>query len=168
MIKFLKTTAVIATGAMVIGYIAADMIRPATVYAKPVEVQPDIEIPLDELWSEEYYDDLELIAICVEAEAENQSKLGKKLVVDVILNRVDSPHFPDTVAEVLAQPHQFTVFENGRADRVEPSAETYQAVIEELEYRTDSEIVFFGTSWSKYGVNAFRVDDHFFSNYPKG
>ena len=43
----------------------------------------------DEAKEEIYYDSLELLAVCVEAEAGNQSLEGKKMVVDVILNRVD-------------------------------------------------------------------------------
>lgn len=42
-----------------------------------------------EISEEIYYDSLEYLACLVEAEAGNQDELGKRLVVDVVLNRVD-------------------------------------------------------------------------------
>lgn len=52
---------------------------------------PEEEVcPFDE-------DEIKLIAKLVEAEAGNQSELGKRLVIDTVLNRVDHPNFPDTV-----------------------------------------------------------------------
>ena len=42
------------------------------------------------------------------AEAEGECEEGKRLVIDTILNRVDSEHFPDTVYEVIYQPNQFS------------------------------------------------------------
>lgn len=49
------------------------------------------------------------------AEAEGESTEGKALVMRVVLNRVESDLFPDTVEEVLYQPNQFeTVKDYGR------------------------------------------------------
>ena len=42
--------------------------------------------------------------------------IGKRLVVDVVLNRVDSPLFPDTITEVLEQTGQFTIMWNGAVE----------------------------------------------------
>ena len=61
----------------------------------------------EEIAEEEYWDSLELLAICVEAEAGNQGLEGKRMVVDVILNRVDDPDWPGTIEEVISQPVQF-------------------------------------------------------------
>ncbi len=60
-------------------------------------------------------DSLELLAQLVEAEAGNQDKVGKRLVVDVVLNRVDSDTFPDTIEEVIFQPYQFSCVLDGGA-----------------------------------------------------
>lgn len=58
---------------------------------------PEEEVcPFDE-------DEIKLIAKLVEAEAGNQSELGKRLVIDTVLNRVDHPNFPDTVNAVVYQ-----------------------------------------------------------------
>ena len=61
------------------------------------------EITPDDLELEYYYDSLELLALCVEAEAGDQGLYGKKLVADVVLNRVDSPDFPDNITDVILQ-----------------------------------------------------------------
>lgn len=58
---------------------------------------------------EDFYDpvDLDLIARVIHHESGNQPLEGRIAVGNVILNRVASPLFPDTVAEVLAQKNQF-------------------------------------------------------------
>ena len=47
--------------------------------------------------------DYETLLRIVEAEAEGEDENGKLLVANVVLNRVDSPLFPDTVREVVYQ-----------------------------------------------------------------
>lgn len=75
---------------------------------RPKELKTENLVELEEdLEEEEYWDSLELLALVVEAEAGNQSELGKRLVVDVVLNRVDSEEFPDTIWEVLTQKMRF-------------------------------------------------------------
>ena len=41
------------------------------------------------------------------AEALNQGTPGMLLVMSVVMNRVASPDYPDTIHEVIHQPHQF-------------------------------------------------------------
>lgn len=120
----------------------------------------------DEVTEEEYYDSLELLALCVEAEAGNQSLEGKRMVVDVILNRVDHPDWPNTIAEVIAQPYEFTTYWDGSIDRVDPKEETFEAVRMELESRTWTKLYYFtANSYGKYGTPWEKVGDHYFSTY---
>ncbi|MCD8241667.1 MAG: cell wall hydrolase [Lachnospiraceae bacterium] len=123
------------------------------------------EMTDEELAEEEYWDSLELLALCVEAEAGSQSLLGKRLVVDVILNRVDSPDWPDTIAEVIADPYEFSTYWNGAIDSVwEASEETYQAVVMELEERSYTTIYYFSAGgYSEYGTPWMQLEDHYFS-----
>ena len=58
-------------------------------------------------------EDLKLLACLVHAEAGNQSYEGKLAVANVVLNRVKSGKFPNTIKEVIYQPGQFTVAANG-------------------------------------------------------
>lgn len=49
---------------------------------------------------------MELMQIA-SAEALNQGEDGMLLVMSVVMNRVKSPDYPDTIHEVIHQPHQF-------------------------------------------------------------
>lgn len=55
------------------------------------------------------------------AEAEGEDTEGKALVILVVLNRVWSDEFPDTIEGVITEDTQFTAYGNGRYDRVEPT-----------------------------------------------
>lgn len=109
-------------------------------------------------------DDLQLLAACVEAEAGNQDLYGKRLVADVILNRVDSDIFPDTIHGVITQPYQFSTYWNGSMDKAEISEETYQAVYMELEKVSYPDLLFFDCGgFLPYGTPWKQVGDHYFS-----
>lgn len=58
-------------------------------------------------------DDLQLLACIIEAEAGNQSEEGKVAVGNVVLNRVRSSEFPNTIYGVIYQSGQFTPVDNG-------------------------------------------------------
>lgn len=119
---------------------------------------------LEDLEDELYFDSLETLAICVEAEAGNQDLYGKRLVVDVILNRVDSPRFPDSIEDVISQYRQFSTYWNGGMSRIkEPSEETFETVRLELDQRTDRKILFFTAGqYNIYCRPAYKYQDHYF------
>lgn len=77
-------------------------------------------------------DELEVLQRIVEAEAGSEDEEGKLLVANVILNRVDSESFPETVTEVVFQESkgvaQFSPVASGRYYSVEVSPETVAAV----------------------------------------
>lgn len=138
-------------------------IQEATVYnittetayfmAEPIPVSTEAEIS-----------DLDLIAACVEAEAGNQDLTGKRLVADVILNRVDAEGFPDTVEGVISQPRHFASYWNGAMDKAEPTEETYEAVRMEMEERSYPGLLYFDSGdYLPYGTPWKKVGDHYFS-----
>ena len=69
-----------------------------------------------------------LLAKIAMAEAEAEDTVGKALVIRVVLNRVNSQKFPNTVEKVIFQYDQFSPIKNGRWDRVEPSADCWEAL----------------------------------------
>lgn len=79
----------------------------------------------------------EVLCRIVEAEAEGEDENGKLLVANVVLNRVNSEEFPDTVSEVVFQRSngvtQFSPVANGRFFNVEISEETMEAVRRAME-----------------------------------
>jgi spore germination cell wall hydrolase CwlJ-like protein len=112
------------------------------------------------------WDEYEMLCRCVEAEAGNQGLDGKRLVADVILNRVDdnSGMWADDITGVISQPYQFTSYWDGGMERVEISEETIKAVNMELECRGWTGLYYFreGT-WSDYGTPWKKVGEHYFS-----
>jgi N-acetylmuramoyl-L-alanine amidase len=111
-------------------------------------------------------EDIELIALVTMAEAEGECEEGKRLVIDTILNRVDSKHFPNTVHDVIYQKNQFTSMWNGRVDKCYVTDYICQLVREELVSRMNYDTVFFTAGmYGKYGVPMFQVGNHYFSSY---
>jgi len=119
---------------------------------KPVDRIPEVELT-------DY--EKELIARVVYAEAGWEDMVGKRLVVDVILNRVRDPHFPDTVAGVVNQEHQFL------------KAATYsdacmEAVEAELYGELDDYIAWFcSDGYICYGQDAYQHGGHYFNWLPE-
>lgn len=109
--------------------------------------------------------EFELFQRVVFAEAGNQGFFGKQLVADVILNRLASEQFPDTLGEVLLQENQFSCVSTGAIYCYDLDEESKQAIITELMLeRQNEEILFFRTeSFSEYGTPAFQYGDHYFS-----
>lgn len=118
----------------------------------------------EEIEEEIHLGEMELIAQLVMAEAGNQDLTGKRYVVDVVLNRVDSDDFPDTVEEVIFQKNQFSVIENGAFDEAgwTITEECYEAVELEYEERLNYDILYFSRGQSKYASNHFKHQDHWF------
>ena len=58
--------------------------------------------------------DLNLLARCVYAEARGEPYTGQVAIAAVVLNRVKSPSFPNTIAGVIYQPWAFTAVNDGQ------------------------------------------------------
>ena len=134
-----------------------------------LDTRPVIEIKEltnaeDEIAEEIRFGEMELIAQLVMAEAGNQDLTGKRYVADVVLNRVDSDIFPDTVEEVIFQENQFSVIENGAFDEAgwTITEECYEAVKLEYEERLNYDILYFSRGPSKFASNHFKHQDHWF------
>lgn len=74
-------------------------------------------------------EDSEILLKIAMAEAEGESTQGKALVMLVVLNRVWSDEFPNTIEDVVFQPRQFSpVREDGRYWTTEPDRDCYEAL----------------------------------------
>lgn len=82
-------------------------------------------------------EDYDILLRIVEAEAGGEDEDGKLLVANVVLNRVNSEQFPDTVTEVVKQKSkgvtQFSPVATGSIWKVTVSEETVAAVQRALE-----------------------------------
>jgi spore germination cell wall hydrolase CwlJ-like protein len=140
-----------------------------TVLIQDVSMSPRIvEIqtiyPEHDIEEECYMDQLELLAALVEAEAGNQDLMGRRLVVDVVLNRIDSDDFPDDIASVIYDDGEFSPVSDGRIDEVSISEESFKAVELELANRTNSDILYFRTKhYHTFGTPVMKHGAHYFS-----
>ena len=75
--------------------------------------------------------DLYLLAKCVYAEARGESYVGQVAVAAIILNRVKSNQFPNTIAGVIYQPYAFTAVQDGQIN-LEPNKTAYSAAQDAL------------------------------------
>lgn len=75
--------------------------------------------------------DLYLLAKCIHAEARGESYTGQVAVGAVIMNRVKSPKFPNTISGVIYQPYAFTAVSDGQIN-LEPNNTSYQAARDAL------------------------------------
>lgn len=105
-------------------------------------IQPNIEEVVDESATSQLYetnfhsimscdwdaDDSYLLAKIAMAEAEGEDTEGKAYVIMVVLNRMLSDEFPDTIGGVIFQDNQFSPVSNGRFDSVEPNDDCWDAL----------------------------------------
>jgi len=94
-------------------------------------------------------------------EAGCEGDVGMIAVVEVVLNRLYSDRFPDTVEEVIYQPRQFSY--NYELKNITPSDELLMLVREVISGRVwvlgDSEILFYRNPDICIGVPSTRVHD---------
>ncbi|GAA0136694.1 hypothetical protein YSY43_35350 [Paenibacillus sp. YSY-4.3] len=82
-------------------------------------------------------EELYLLHKIVMAEAEGEPYEGKVAVANVVLNRLRSANYPDTIKKVIYQKSQFSPVQNGRMDRVTPNEDSIRAVTEALHGRKE-------------------------------
>jgi len=135
-------------------------------YVQVITPPPKIAPPSAEPENDISEETVELIALMTMAEAEAEPEEGQRLVIDSVLNRVDDPHFPDTIYDVVWQPHQYSGMQPPRIDRCYVKDELVQLVREEIANRTNYDVVFFRAEhFSDYGIPMFQVGNHYFSSY---
>ncbi|MBQ6810581.1 MAG: LysM peptidoglycan-binding domain-containing protein, partial [Firmicutes bacterium] len=71
--------------------------------------------------------DIYLMAKMIHAEARGESDLGQIAVGAVIMNRLKSGSFPNTISGVLYQKNQFTAIDDGQFYALEPDQRAYNA-----------------------------------------
>lgn len=121
---------------------------------KVIKTDRLVEIQLTE-------DEKKEIAGTVYAEANNEDMIGKRLIVDVILNRVGKKGFAQDVHGVVNQDNQFCKSKYYTEDCM-------KAVEYEMYERLDYEIAWFRTgTYHTYGEHAYQHGRHYFSKFKK-
>lgn len=115
--------------------------------------------------SEELYfndDEIDLIGLVCLGEAEGESEYGKRLVIDTILNRLDSERWPDTISGVCWQKGQYSCLRNGRCNRCTVTNYIRELVKEEMKNRSNYDVIYFSGSGYN-GSPLFQEGGHYFS-----
>ena len=137
-----------------------DEVETVNIVEPIIEAEETVDEPIISVSNE----DIELLALVTMAEAEGESEEGKRMVIDTILNRVDSERFDNTISEVIYAPNQFTSMWNGRVDECYVADDIYQLVIEELTNRTNYDVLYFTAyQYGAYGTPMFQIGNHYFS-----
>lgn len=124
-------------------------------------VTAELETVNESQWQQS---EMDLLLRCVEAEAGNQSLDGRRMVADVILNRVRDPDFPNTIEDVIAEPYRFSSYWDGRMATVTVSELTIKAVEMEIEEVSYPGLFYFtAEGYSHYGTPWRKIGDHYFS-----
>ena len=99
--------------------------------------------------------EVQVLAKCVQAEAGEKNYEAQKMITKVILNRVQSGHFPNTIKEVIYQRKgnvpQFSVAYDGAMKKQELKMETLANVYSVLlfDYDMPDNVLYFYAKWVK-------------------
>ncbi|MEQ2529293.1 cell wall hydrolase [Bacillaceae bacterium CLA-AA-H227] len=115
----------------------------------------------------------ELLSRLVEAEAKGESYEGKVAVAEVVLNRVESPEFPDTVKEVVYEitgdAYAFSPVQNGEINK--PASEEAKEAVDDAVASPDNlnnAIYFYNPdiatdNWIRSRQVIKKIDNHAFA-----
>ena len=167
--------------------------EPKPVTVEPIAPPPILEEPpiVEPVVEEIFYSerDIECLALNSYYESRNQSVAGQIAVAQVVLNRVESPNFPDTICEVIQQGPTYTNWKgnempvrdrchfswwcDGKSD-IPVDVQTYHRIldrVQELLYSdtvdiTDGSLYYHADYvepfWSSYYERTMVIDDHIF------
>ncbi len=124
-----------------------------------ITVNENHELPV----SMEEYD---MLCRIVTSEANSEDVEGQMLIANVVMNRVASEKFPNTVEEVILSPGQFDPVETGAFYSMEPTDTAKEAVIRALSGEDHSQGALYfqksaATIWGDYEF-LFRYGNHSF------
>lgn len=114
-------------------------------YGRPGVLVYEMEDTEEQIQEEIRLGHMEMMAQLVQAEAGNQSFDVKCRIVDVLLNRLESDKFPDTVEGVIFQSGQFAVTTNGAWEKAAWNMQEsdFAAVAYEIEVHENKDYLYF-------------------------
>nr|WP_304214268.1 cell wall hydrolase [Fredinandcohnia onubensis] len=116
-------------------------------------------------------EELDLLARIVRAEAQAEPFEGKVAVAAVVLNRVESPKFPDTIRDVIYQRGQFQPVRNGQINKPadEDSIKAVRAALTEMRNIAKDALFFYNPTiatsrWLDSRTTAVKIGRHVFKH----
>lgn len=109
-------------------------------------------------------EEIELIALLTMAEAEGEPELGKRWVIDTVLNRYENGNYGETIHDVVYAKNQYTAMHGERVTRCYVREDIVQLVKEEIVSRTNEEVLYFRTGhYHNFGTPITQIGNHYFS-----
>ena len=103
-------------------------------------------------------EEIVMIGKIVQHECPHESELGQRLVIDTIMNRVESEAFPNTVRDLLSQPGQYC------NPKKYPPKDIYILIAQEAVARTNPNVLWYRTKkYHSYGTPILVEGSHYFS-----
>lgn len=99
------------------------------------------------------------------AEAGNQKMVGQRAVIEVILNRVMSSRYPNTVEGVLSQKGQFATWKLRNKVKHNQEQITALSLVATEEPVLSADYLMFATKKNKWGKNYVKIQDHWFGTF---
>lgn len=116
-------------------------------------------------------EELDLLARIVRAEAQAEPFEGKVAVAAVVLNRVESKKFPDTIRDVIYQRGQFQPVRNGQINKPadEESIKAVRAALTEMRNIAKDALFFYNPAiatnrWLDSRTTAVKIGRHVFKH----
>lgn len=113
--------------------------------------------------------ELDILAHMIHGEARGESYIGQVAIGAVIMNRVQSRDFPDTVAEVAFEPRAFTAVDDGQY-WLTPNSTAYKAAIDAVRGfdPTDGSLFYFNpdtatSAWIWSRPQKMKIGKHIFA-----
>ena len=107
--------------------------------------------------------DVKLLAALIYCEAGNQCYDGKVAVGAVVLNRMESRRFPNTLSGVIYQRGQFTPAMTGKLARVLRNGNIPASCYEAAQDALNGDDPVNGALFFNTGSGRFKLGDHYFS-----
>ena len=154
---------------MMVNNLTGSLIRPGEIIVLPKKPADNRHLSSGEISRE----DLKLLAKLIHAEARGECFEGQVAVGAVILNRLESPHFPKTIKEVIYQKsnrvYQFSPVGDGSIN-LEPDERAIQAAVQAVsgEDPTGGALFFYnpeisGDRWIKTLPVVTKIGNHVFA-----
>ena len=127
--------------------------------------QQEIKEKRDTLGGEQEIENLYKIVM---AESGNQGSYGQQLVTSVVINRMQSEKYPNTITGVITQKHQFSPVSNGTFYSAVPTQEVIDAVDTVIEEGVVTDALYFlnpdiaSTGWTSGLTYVTTHRDHAF------
>nr|WP_272495785.1 cell wall hydrolase [Bacillus pinisoli] len=115
--------------------------------------------------------EIDLLARIVRAEAQGEPFEGKVAVATVVLNRLESPKFPNTIKGVIYQRGQFQPVANGKINRPadKESIRAVYAALSDMRHITQNSLFFYNPTiatsrWLDSRQTTVVIGNHVFKN----